>query len=181
MNSESPQRLYARSLFEIAEESGSQERTLRELMFLRPTFQEFPEYAVLLDSPAVSARQRQELAGAAFGQALSPDTLGFLKLLIQNRRVLLAMEITDYYSELYNQYKNILNITATTAVPLEEEQRVRLAAALEKKTGKRVELDCRVEPGVIGGLLIEMEGSRIDATVKGELATLKKAVDELPA
>ena len=91
------------------------------------------------------------------------------------------MEITDYYSELYNQYKNILNITATTAVPLEEEQRVRLAAALEKKTGKRVELDCRVEPGVIGGLLIEMEGSRIDATVKGELATLKKAVDELPA
>lgn len=44
-----------------------------------------------------------------------------------------------------------------------------------------MELDCRVEPGVIGGLLIEMEGSRIDATVKGELATLKKAVDELPA
>ena len=77
MNSESPQRLYARSLFEIAEESGSQERTLRELMFLRQTFQEFPEYAVLLDSPVVSARQRQELAGAAFGQAPSPTPWGF--------------------------------------------------------------------------------------------------------
>lgn len=80
------------------------------------------------------------------------------------------------FTALYNQAHGIVEASVTTGVPLEEEQRTRLIDKLSAMTGKRILLSEKVDPGMVGGVLLEMNGKRYDNTLRHRLQAIHAAL-----
>ena len=76
----------------------------------------------------------------------------------------------------YNEAHGILEATAVSAVPLTAEQTARLHEKLEKVTGKHIDLKTKVEPAVLGGIRLDIEGTELDGTVRNRLAGLRSSI-----
>ena len=82
------------------------------------------------------------------------------------------------YTALYNADRGIAQAEVTSAVPLSGQQLERLRAKLEEISGKKIQLQPKVDPSVLGGLRVSLEGKLLDGTVKGRLDDLRRKVSE---
>ena len=83
----------------------------------------------------------------------------------------------EKFIELYREYKGIICATAVTAVPMSEELTNRLRDKLAAVTGKQVELTCEVDPALISGIRLQMNGEQFDSSVRRRLENLKKSIE----
>ena len=155
---------YGTSLYELAAEEGLTERILAELDVAVNAMQE-PGYLRLLMTPSVPKKERCVLLDQAFAQA-HPYLVNFLKILCE----------AGILPERYNQDQNILEVTAVSAVALDESARSRLQEKLQRVTGKTITLTEKVDPSVLGGLRLDLGGTRLDGTVQGRLERLRNEI-----
>lgn len=171
-------RRYAHALLDVAEEQKADAGALRtELHQAGALLLGEPELSRILQHPAVSTEKKKQVL-AALWETARPSTLlrKLVDLLVGRDRLALLPGIEAAYSELWNERRGVVAVEAVTAVELSAAQREALAGALEKKTGQTVELDSRVEPAVLGGLLVRMGGKTYDGTVRGRLAALRESL-----
>ena len=83
----------------------------------------------------------------------------------------------EKFIELYREYKGIICATAVTAVPMSEELTNRLRDKLAAVTGKQVELTCEVDPALISGIRLQMNGEQFDSSVRRRLENLRKSIE----
>ena len=76
----------------------------------------------------------------------------------------------------YNQAHGILEAVAVSAVPMTEQQTARLHEKLEAVTGRQIDLKTKVDPAVLGGIRLDLEGTELDGTVKNRLASLRRSI-----
>ena len=154
-------KLYAQALFELSLESESLENVCFELKQCREIFDENPQLVKLLSSPVILKTEKHEVINKIFGE--SGMVHDFICLVTDKNRISYFGKITDAFIEHYNE------MTVITSIPLKPDLKARLIKKLEQKSGKTVKLNEKVDPSIIGGIILRMGNSQIDNSIKGRL------------
>ena len=162
---------YAKSLFEVAAELDKLEVIGSELAAVSKILSENGDFVRLLSSPAVSKADKTDLIGKTDGCLLN-----FLKVLAQNGRFSHLAGIADEFKTLLNKEKNILAVTAVTAVEMPPILQQKLRNKLAAITKKNIELTAKVDRSVLGGVLLQYDNVEIDGTVREKLTLLKRQI-----
>lgn len=170
-------RIYGNSLYDLAKEEEKEELFATQLGQIRTLLAENPRYVTLLGEPTISLERRGELIDEAFAGA-EAYVLNFLKLLCERNLLREFAGCCDQFMNRYREERGIAVATVTSAVPLGEEQLLALRDRLEKISDKTIEIETRIDPAVMGGIMVEMDGKRYDGTVKGRLQGISRKLEE---
>lgn len=169
--------IYGRSLYELAAGEGIEEEICREAGAVRAILRENPDYIRLLSEPSIHRQERLKLLDDAFGGQIHPYLLNFLKLLTEKEMMSEFSACCRVMQSMYNKAHGIAEAVVVSAVPLSEEQSSRLLDKLTAYSGKKVDLRQKVDPSVLGGLRVEIDGRLLDGTVQSRLADLRAKVN----
>ena len=169
-------RMYGGSLYDLAAEEGLDERILGELDGVTALLNGDAEYLHLLSIPSIPKKERCGLLDEALRGQVHLYVLNFLKILCEKGTLRELGGCTRAYRIRYNEAHGILEATATSAIALTEQQVKSLHEKLEKLTGKTIDLKTKVDPAVLGGIRLDIEGTELDGTVQNRLAALRRDI-----
>lgn len=169
-------KMYGGSLYDLAAEEGLETRILGELDEAAAILKGDPEYLHLLSIPSIPKKERCALLDEAFRGQIHPYLLNFLKILCEKGTLRELPGCARAYRVRYNAAHSILEATAISAVALTKEQTARLQEKLEAVTGKQIDLKTKVDPAVLGGIRLDIEGTELDGTVQNRLASLRNNI-----
>lgn len=168
---------YATALFELAEEQGTLDPVAADLKKVDALILESEDFRRLLKSPILSRTEQQKAVLAVAEKAgLSPLTAHFLGLLARNRRLFVTSEVIRAYLSRLAGRRGEVTAEVVSAIPLSKEQAEAVTASLTKYVGGRVSLDARVDPGILGGLVVKVGSRMVDNSLKTKLQHLKLAM-----
>ena len=165
---------YAQALYDLAKDENLGKTILEELAVLKNVFSENPEYAKLLSAPDIPKQERCGVLDEAFRGKVHPYVLNFLKILTEKGYIRQFPDCCRAFCGFYNEDNGILVVKALSAVALTAEQVEKLTAKLEATTGKTIDLQCSVDPAMLGGLRLSYDGKLVDGTVKTRLDSIGK-------
>ena len=165
---------YAQALYDLAKEENLTEEILQQMNVLRQVFTEEPEYLRLMTAANLPKEERCRILDEAFRGKVAPYVLNFMKILTEKGYMREFTDCAKAYRDACNTDHGIVPVLAVTAVPLKQEQILRLTQKLEKITGKTIDLSSRVDPAVLGGVRLDYDGKRLDGTVQTRLDTISK-------
>ena len=123
----------------------------------------------LLDNPRVMPEELAALVIEIAGAELDEEGRNFVRTLADNRRLALLPEISALFDELKGEAEGVIDVTVTSAAPLDDFQRGKLTAALERRLGRSVRLQCATDPALIGGAVLRAGDLVIDGSLRGRL------------
>lgn len=165
-------RRYARAVFELAQQGDALEAWAERIAGVREVLTDEQAREVLFN-PAIPSARRVELAGELAG-SFGPEAANLAKLVVSTGRPDLIDGIAEEYSLLVDESEGRVRATATTAVELEKNDVDRLSKDLSQRLGKDVRLDVRVDPAIIGGMVLQVGDHVIDASVATRLQQLRR-------
>ena len=167
---------YGAGLYQLAAEENASEQVLEQMRTLRGCFKEQPQFLRLLSNMALSKEERVGIIDAAFRGQVHPYLLNFIKILCERGALGEFAGCEEAFRELYNKDNGVVEALVTTGEKLSEDQRERLIEKLNAMTGKQIDLLEKVDPKVVGGVLLEMNGQRYDNTVRHRLESIRRAM-----
>lgn len=171
---------YARALFELALEENRLESVESSLQNFSAALRESADLQRLVISHAFSAStQSKALAVILKVLKLDPVTGNFLKLLARNRRLYAVQDVAKGFNQLAAAHRGEVAADVVSAHPLSAEQLNRLAATLHKTLGKSAKIDAKVDPSILGGLIVKVGSRMIDTSLKTKLNSLKLTMKEV--
>jgi F-type H+-transporting ATPase subunit delta len=168
-----PHRMYARALYEAAKDQKRVEPVREELEDFVQAQREVPELRELLRNPQLD----QRVKAAALEELLGGEeelVRNFLLLLAAKGRAGEIEEIAREFERLAAEEEGILDVELTTAVELSDEEAREVIAQIEAASGRKVEATRSVDPGLIGGIVLQAGSMRLDASVRGRLNRLRR-------
>lgn len=168
--------VYGQSLYQLAKDEGLEEAVVAELSALETAFSEQPEFLKLLASHNLPKQERLEILDGSFRGKLQIYVLNFLKLLTEKGYITHFADCCDAYRAQYNADKGILQVRAVAAFDLTDGQKKKLTEKLSATTGKSIDLVCKVDKAVLGGVRLSYDGLLVDGTVQGRLAAMEKSL-----
>lgn len=171
-------RVYGGSLYDLASEEKLTDAILEQMQEIKQIFRDNPDYLRLLSEPAVKKEERTDLIEKAFGADVERYLVNFLKLLCEKNLLREYEGCTEEFTKRYNADHGIAEAVVTSAVELTEEKKKALKDKLEKVSGKTVSLVTKVNPAVVAGLKVEIEGVEIDGTISGRLNEISKRLND---
>ncbi|MBQ8928586.1 MAG: ATP synthase F1 subunit delta [Oscillospiraceae bacterium] len=162
-------RVYAEALFSLAQESGCEARIHEELDTFDDLTGQYPELAVLLDVPTLSAPERVEVLRRIIGDTQG-ITENFLCLLTERRRFSHLSEIRRSFDAMYDEHFGIAEVEVTSAVALTDAQRKALCETLGRKLSRKIRLHEQVDASLIGGMIVQYGDTRMDNSLRGQLS-----------
>ena len=165
---------YAQALYDLAKEEQLTQPILQQLMTLQEAFRQEPDFLRLMTAANLSKEERCGILDDSFRGRVEPYVLNFMKILTEKGYMRHFGSCAKAYRDAYNVDHGILPVQAVTAAPMTREQAERLSQKLEQLTGKTIDLSCRVDPAVLGGVRLDYDGKRVDGTVQNRLDTVSK-------
>jgi F-type H+-transporting ATPase subunit delta len=171
---------YAKALFESTASGGDLEKVHQDLLSISTLLAEVPQLNTFLENPGVPQADKQAFIDQQFSKHVTPWVHRLLKLLVENNRSAVFPQLVTRFGEYRNQQENSASAEVISAVELEEELRTRIRKTLESSLGfTRVDLQNRVDPGLLGGVIIKIQDKVIDGSYVGRLEELRKQVSKL--
>lgn len=167
--------VYARALFEAANENDVLDRVHDELGEIVAALEENDELQTFFFSPYFSSDEKKEGVGKVLSDA-DERTVNFLELLAERHRMPLLFRIQRDFDELWAKEKRLLPVAVTSAVELDDKLVKEIGKRIEEQTGQEVELTSKVDPYVLGGLVVRVGNMVLDASVRNRLEQLRKQV-----
>ncbi|MFM9164250.1 MAG: ATP synthase F1 subunit delta [Solirubrobacterales bacterium] len=167
--------VYARSLFDVASEQGNVEVVREQLGQLADALDENQDLRLFCFSPYFSSEEKKRGLQAAISD-VDPAVERFLMLLVENERLPLIGRIRREYDRLCDQAEDLLAVTGTSAVALDPAVISRLVEQISEQTGSRVELTEEVDPSIVGGVVLRVGNSILDASIRNRLENLRTEV-----
>lgn len=171
---------YAQAVFDLAREEGTLPAVEADLGTLEQALAESPDLRSLISSPIYS-REEQGAALAALGQrmGLSSVMQNVIGLMAQKRRLFVLPAMLSTLRALMAQARGEVQAEVVSAEPLSPEQAQRLADTLSASAGKAVRLQTRVDPSLIGGLVVRLGSRMIDTSIRAKLGQLQNMMKEV--
>jgi F-type H+-transporting ATPase subunit delta len=166
-------RRYASALFSTARKAGKTEAIQRDLESLLSLWQRIPALRRALESPRVSGERKRALIDRTLRPNLEALTVSFLNLLVRKRREELLDAVQEEFRRQADDARGLVRAEATIALPLDKNEQAELHASLEAHTGKTIELTVNVDPAILGGVLVRLQDTVIDGSVRGALERLR--------
>ena len=167
--------VYARSLFEVAKEQDKVDLVREQLGEFADVLQANRELQVFFFSPYFSTPEKEEGLDRTVTDA-DPVVQNFLKLLIENHRMPVVFRVRRNFDKLWEQENRLLPVEVTSAVELDEGTVRQIGDRIAEQTGRRVDLSSRVEPDILGGIVVRVGNSVLDASVRNRLESLRRQV-----
>ena len=167
--------VYARSLFQVAKEHDKLDAVREQLGQFADALQSNRELSVFFFSPYFSAEEKKDGLGKLL-DGVDPTVENFLELLIDNHRMPVVFRIRRDFDHLWERENQLLPVTITSAVALDEATVRSIGDAIGQQTGQRVELSNDVDPDVLGGLVVRVGNSILDASIRNRLENLRRSV-----
>lgn len=171
-------RPYAEALLGLAAEAGTAGEVRIELEAIERLAAQNPGFRDYLVNPAVDAAARKRGIERMFRGKASDLVVDTLQVMNRKGRAALAPAVAAAYRALHDQRERRVEVRVTSAVPLDDEQRRRLAAAIERGTGLTPSLVERVDPALVGGLIVALGDTKVDASIATRLKNLSEALRE---
>ena len=167
--------MYGRSLFEVAREQGKLDELREQLGQFADAVDGNHDLAVFFFSPYFSTKEKQDSLGRLLDGA-DPILLNFLNLLIENHRMPVIFRIRHEYERLWDEENKTLPVEITSAIALDEQTTESLGRTIGERAGRKVMLAARVDPDILGGIIIRVGNSILDASIRNRLEQLRRHV-----
>jgi F-type H+-transporting ATPase subunit delta len=171
---------YASALFDLAEEANQVRQVEKDLITLQGLLDQSADLKRMVKSPVFSSdEQGRAIAAVAQKAGLAPLVLNFVKVLARNRRLFALSEVIRTFLALAARQRGEINAEIASAHPLTDEQLAALKETLRASAGKDVQLITKVDPSLLGGLVVKMGSRMIDSSLRTKLTSLKTAMKEV--
>lgn len=171
---------YASALFDLAEEANQVRQVEKDLIALQSLLNESADLKRMVRSPVFSSEEQgRAVAAVAEKAGLAPLVVNFLKVLARNRRLFSVGDMIRTFLALAARQRGEVNAEVASAHPLTDEQLATLKDTLRATAGKDVQLITRVDPTLLGGLIVKMGSRMIDSSLRTKLTSLKTAMKEV--
>ena len=167
--------VYARSLFEVATEQDKLDLVREQVGEFADAVSENRELQIFLFSPYFSTEEKKDGLDRALTD-VDPVVENFLKLLIEKHRMPVIFRIRAEYDQLWEEENKLLPVEITSAVELPEETVKALGDQISEQTGRTVELSSNVNPDILGGIVVQVGNSVLDASIRNRLEQLRRQV-----
>jgi F-type H+-transporting ATPase subunit delta len=167
--------VYARALFDAAQENGVLDRVHDELGEFADALDEDRNLQIFLFSPYFSSEEKKDGVGRIVSDADERLT-NFLELLAERHRMPALFRIRRRFDGLWAEENKLLAVTVTSATELDSSVVEDIGSQIEEQTGRKVELSSKVDPDVLGGLRLQVGNMVLDATIRQRLEQLRKQV-----
>jgi len=170
-------REYAVALYGLAAENDARDDYVASLRTVVEAFRNNPQYVDFLASPGIPIRERLAALEEAFLDTVHEHVLSLVQLLCEKGRVASLTDIATEYKRMVDEYHRRSQAIVRSSVPLTEDERVRLREKLEKMSGHSVRLVCQLDPTLLGGVVVEMDGRCIDGSLRRRLHEVKDVMN----
>jgi F-type H+-transporting ATPase subunit delta len=168
---------YAAALFDLAKEAGSIPAVEADLGKFQSLLDMSEDLRRMVRSPVISTEDQSKAAGAILAKAGISGLAGnFLNLITANRRLFAVSDMIKGFAALAAKSRGEASAEVTSAVALNDAQIAALKETLKASVGKDVSLKTRVDPGLLGGLIVKVGSRMIDSSLKTKLQNLKVAL-----
>jgi ATP synthase F1 delta subunit len=167
--------VYARALFEVAEEHGALDEIREQLDQFADALHENRDLAIFFFSPYFSTAEKEEGLRRTIDGA-DPQFLNFLEALIERHRMPAIFRIRDTFNVLWEEEHRQLRVEVTTAVPLDESIVKEIGERIGEQTDHEVDLSSHVDPDILGGIVLRVGNFILDASIQNRLNQLRKQV-----
>ena len=167
--------VYSRSLFEVAEGEGKLDRVREELAAVADALEHNRELAVFFFSPYFSTEEKKDGLRRAVDGA-DPTVINFLELLIEKHRMPVLFRVRRHFEVLYDRAHQQLPVEVTSAVALDAEVVEELGRRIGEQTGQNVQVESKVDPSIVGGIVLRVGNSILDASIRHRLEQLRREV-----
>jgi F-type H+-transporting ATPase subunit delta len=167
--------VYARSLFEAAQDAGNLDAVREQVGQVADAIDEDRDLQVFFFSPYLTTEEKKEGLRKAISDA-EPIVLNFLELLVENHRMPALFRIRREFDRLWEDEHKLLPVQITSAVELDDEVKRQIVDRIAEQTGRTVESSSTVDPDILGGLVVRVGNTILDASIRYRLDQLRKQV-----
>jgi F-type H+-transporting ATPase subunit delta len=167
--------VYARSLFEVAQEQDKLDVVREQLGQFAGALNDDRQLAIYFFSPYFSAQEKKDGLHRMVSGA-DPIISNFLEALIERHRMPAIFRIRSRYEEMWDAVNRLLPVQVTSAVPLDEATVKSIGQSIGEQTGNEIELSTVVDPNVLGGIVLRVGNFILDASIRNRLEQLRKQV-----
>lgn len=170
---------YARALFQTAQEQGCEAEVYDGLTrFAHNYLLAIAQFNEVLADPIVAQEEKVKLLEMAVGDPLHDTLKQFITFVAEQKREDKMFLIAMKYMEMYREKHNILSTQVTTATELTEESYEKIKAFIKQTFDADAEMEVHIDPSLIGGFILDIENTRMDASVAGQLNALKNRLKQ---
>jgi ATP synthase F1 delta subunit len=167
--------VYARSLFEVAVERGRLDVVREQLGQFADALEEDRELSVFFFSPYFSTQEKKDALHRAVTDA-DETIVNFLELLVEKHRMPAIFRIRREFDDLWREENKLLSVQLTSAIALDDETVQSLGRTIGERTGRKVDVTANVNPDILGGIVLRVGNSILDASIRNRLESLRKQV-----
>ena len=167
--------VYARALFEVAKEHGLLDQVRDDLNEFAQALSDTHQLAVFFFSPYFSTEEKKDGLKRAVTGA-EPVFMNFLEALIERHRMPAIFRIRDDYQELWEDERHLLPVEVTSAIELDNATVTEIGNRIGEQTKRTVELSSKVDPDILGGIVLRVGNVILDASIRARLEQLRKQV-----
>jgi len=165
---------YAYSLLSVVTDEKLYDSYIRQMDAVSAVFVEHDDLMKFVMNPLVNFEQRFSVVSDIMDKIkVNPDIKQFVRILVDNQRVHLIRKISDKFLELIREKTEVTLAKVYSVCPLDEKTKQAISKKLKKITSQSIELECEIDPSILGGLQIHMNNQIIDYSLKGQLEQLK--------
>ena len=165
---------YADALFQTGQELGLTDEFDEELLIIKDILNKEEDLLAFLKHPQITVVDKKTVTENIFKDIVSKYMLNFIKLLVDKGRISSINDIYSSYKKLYNSEKGIVEVVVTTTTELDKDREDKLIKALSTKLDKEVRLTKNIDPSILGGIVLDYQGKRIDRSLINQIKTLEK-------
>lgn len=172
-------RRYADALFELALERNQIDQFNEEVKMVYGSITEDKEFCSILNHPQITSEEKMSMLENVFKGKVSDDIIGLFHLVLRKNREAELTEILSVFIDKVRQFKRITTAYVASAKALSDNQLNEIKEKLSQNLNKQVNIEASVEPELIGGVRIMVDGHVIDGTIKKQINELKKKLADL--
>ena len=171
---------YANALFQLARDNNQLDEVAKDLNGFQAMLDESDDLSNLVESPVYSTGEQEKAITALLAKSdFTKTTVNFFHVITQNRRLAHIESIIRGYQGLLAEHRGEVSAEATSAAPLSDEQQEKLRATLKDIAGRDIELITKVDPSILGGLIVKIGSRQIDDSLRTKLNNMKTRMKEV--
>jgi F-type H+-transporting ATPase subunit delta len=165
---------YARSLLEAALDAGALDDVARSVELVRSAIASSASLRAFLRNPVIVSERKKAILAAIFAERVHPIVAAFLQLVCIKGRENILDQIAEQFGQLYDEHVGIVRARVLSATQFPDDLRARIESFVAARFGGKPQVEYRIEPAILGGLIVECNDVRLDASVAGQLQRLRQ-------
>jgi F-type H+-transporting ATPase subunit delta len=168
-------RVYARALFQVGKEKDKLDKLRDELGAFADAVNDSHDLSTFLFSPYFSTEEKKEGLRKVVVDA-DPEFLNFLEVLAENHRMPVIFRVRRDFDALWEEENKLLPVDVTSAIELDKKTVKSIGDRIGEQTGRKVDLNAHVDPDILGGIVLRVGNSVLDASIKNRLNRLRRQI-----